>query len=304
MNLAKIWQLFRSSQQRSSRAGHARRNRPQLAVESLEGRAMPSTLLPATAPLTGLIDPVASETVGRNFFGPNVNTFSIIIEIPSSRVAGEVSPTKLSSAGETGTRGSVSDDVGVDGRSITAQNPAMALSQNGRLNIGSGCEAAALGDWGNDWLGGGTGQDVQMANGGAGWDVLIGTTGGDRRCDGSGRDVLIGSFINDIANSRDDNSHGTHVAGTIGAMGNNGLAPVGWGNDWISGGTGQDAIGRSGTSEWKYIPIRRVASSSVGGSDSTARSATDDTTSVSEDGGDADGTIAVGGYIRVKKLTS
>src|SRR6266542_3436026 len=133
MNLAKIWQLFRSSQQRSSRGGHDRRDRPQLAVESLEGRAMPSTLLPATALPTGLIDPVSSETVGRNFFGPNVNTFSIIIEIPSSRVAGEVSPTKLSSAGETGTRGSVSDDVGVDGRSITAQNPAMALSQNGRL---------------------------------------------------------------------------------------------------------------------------------------------------------------------------
>ena len=110
--------------------------------------------------------------------------------------------------------------------------------------------------------------------------------------------------IGDGNGATDCNGHGTHVAGTIGAMGNNGLAPVGWGNDWISGGTGQDAIGRSGTSEWKYIPIRRVASSSVGGSDSTARSATDDTTSVSEDGGDADGTIAVGGYIRVKKLTS
>lgn len=47
--------------------------------------------------------------------------------------------------------------------------------------------------------------------------------------DGNGfRDDLLGwNFVNDNNNPMDDNGHGTHVAGTIGAVGNNGIGVTG-----------------------------------------------------------------------------
>lgn len=40
-----------------------------------------------------------------------------------------------------------------------------------------------------------------------------------------------------------DNGHGTHTAGTIGAMGNNGTAIGGNGRDLLLGGVGTDYLG-------------------------------------------------------------
>jgi subtilisin family serine protease len=48
-------------------------------------------------------------------------------------------------------------------------------------------------------------------------NILRGATG----------DVVGWDFVNEDANPMDDNSHGTHVAGTIGAVGNNGVGVIG-----------------------------------------------------------------------------
>src|SRR5262245_4636291 len=53
VNIAKFWQRFRTSKQRSSRVDRARQDRPRLAVEVLEGRAFPSVTLPAPTVETG-----------------------------------------------------------------------------------------------------------------------------------------------------------------------------------------------------------------------------------------------------------
>ena len=63
--------------------------------------------------------------------------------------------------------------------------------------------------------------EIESAYGGAGLDILIANTGGDRDAvfGNLGRDVLVGGSG---ADTLDDDIVG------------------GWGNDWISGGTGQD----------------------------------------------------------------
>lgn len=97
------------------------------------------------------------------------------------------------------------------------------------------------GDPDADWLDGETGQDATI--GGDGRDVLLGgrgsdnaggfgfavlTVGGSGNLIGvdSGSSLTITGQIGDAgsaANPFDANNHGTHVAGTIGAMGNNGV---------------------------------------------------------------------------------
>src|SRR5262245_45183698 len=71
---------------------------------------------------------------------------------------------------------------------------------------------------------GGAGNDVLV--GGGGRDVLV---GGDEQ-DTLSRDVVsdgeIAAGESDSAATLEDNQHGTHVAGTIGVVGNNGLSPV------------------------------------------------------------------------------
>jgi Subtilase family len=79
------------------------------------------------------------------------------------------------------------------------------------------------GQAGEDLLIGGT---TQYAPSGAGFDILIANTGGDRIGVDSGSSLAISGQISDSAGAStglDDNNHGTHVAGTIGAMGNNGV---------------------------------------------------------------------------------
>src|SRR5262245_10846933 len=70
VNIAKFWQRFRASKQRSS---HARQNRLRLAIEVLEGRALPSVALPSPTVETGAalhlkpIDPAPAATHGVTF---------------------------------------------------------------------------------------------------------------------------------------------------------------------------------------------------------------------------------------------
>jgi subtilisin family serine protease len=82
-----------------------------------------------------------------------------------------------------------------------------------------------LGDLGNDWVVGGTGRDdAAAATGHIHYFNGRFLSGRDLLSAGAGVDMLIlgtGGDTNGDAASTTDNNHGTHVAGTIGAMGNN-----------------------------------------------------------------------------------
>src|SRR5262249_1270836 len=63
------------------------------------------------------------------------------------------------------------------------------------------------------------------ADGTGGWD-----TGTDKDGDGYKDDIVGWNFVNNTNNPFDDNGHGTHVSGIIGARGNNGVGVAGI--DW------------------------------------------------------------------------
>ena len=74
----------------------------------------------------------------------------------------------------------------------------------------------------------GTSQDSAI---GGGLDVLIGNTGGDRIEQTGGISKLDSALLviqgDGTYETNDDNSHGTHFAGTIGAVGNNSVGVAG-----------------------------------------------------------------------------
>jgi len=74
---------------------------------------------------------------------------------------------------------------------------------------------------------------------------------------GQGDDVLLGGSGADVEPSSDDNNHGTHVAGTIGAVGNNGVGLSDDGElDIVSDSDGDDSTHayRRGYVGWVRLP--------------------------------------------------
>ncbi len=91
------------------------------------------------------------------------------------------------------------------------QGPGKITDLNGDGRIDAGDVLAPMGKTG--------GAD----NGGGGWADGVAEDGDTAHVD----DLVGWNFVNNTNNPMDDNNHGTHVSGTIGAIGNNGLGVAG-----------------------------------------------------------------------------
>src|SRR5262245_46042546 len=149
VNIAKFWKRFRTSKQRSSRVDRVRQDRPRLAVEVLEGRALPSATFPTPTVETG----AALHLSGGFTAVDDVVVDGQVITANNSDVEWKYVTVRRTLS-----------STGIDYRHTDLYlNIWINQAQSG----------------GQDLLVGGEGDRVGVY-GGTGMDVLIGNTGGDR----------------------------------------------------------------------------------------------------------------------------
>ena len=242
-------------------------------IESLEIRYNPAALVPIAEPLIE-IEPIKLEPLNGNL---QIGSLTSVAIDPGPAYTFTLDPRSSGADAATG-YGSNYKYIEDPSRSDTPEIPVnlnafavqtvrlriAAVNNQGKLIVGVDEAtvqplASASGGLGNiaDLIVDPNNRDVvyiggsrrYVLTGGAGLDVLIANTGGDRvyeTFDQQGR-VLIGTDGGIWRNSPDNAyGHGTHVAGTIGAEGNNGVgvagSATGYGNDVLLGGAAQDTV--------------------------------------------------------------
>ena len=235
-----------------------RRSRPtrRLRVEWLEARCN----LSAIDPLAGVFEDVPADVVnGEQTSGIQVVMGDGSVRFVSTGVSAPPTSTEPQiAAADTATQ---DGPVVVNISSFAGQTVRLRIAVVNNQSLEQALVADnddSIGGWGNDWISGGTGQDAAI--GGAGRDLLLGglgqdsalgqpvtftatvdaatgSAGGhelghlvgihhtfDTRSDAA---IVLSSESASTAPSDDNLGHGSHVAGTIGAVGNNSLDAVG-----------------------------------------------------------------------------